>query len=469
MNFNYYWNVIKDRRWIVITAFVVTVVVTLIISLLWPPKYEATATLVLDYDSSNPMNIGMYAMGSGILQSIEYMNTQIEIIKSRKVAVGVVELLKLDKIPEIVEKFEEAKKINPLFFWKKEQNLDIKVWLADSFLSKYLRVEPARDARFLFIKFYSPDPDFSAATANAFAKVYTEYNLELKLIPLRDAGKWFSDKLTDVKDKADKASEHLREYQKKKGLVSQEGRYYDDAVQRLDQINSQMIVAKGKLYEAKVAIKRIEDSKGNYESLPDVISNNLVSNLKIEKMKIEKSLSDLSAKVGTKHPQYGRMQSELQTINAKLNAEIQNIINAIRQEYAAADGRVQSLEKALNAQKGEALNLNTSRYQMDSLNRESEAFKQTYDSVLKKFNETVLQSDMNRTNVFLIDVAVPPSQKYSPKIMLNFLLSLFVGAFLGVGLAFFFEYMDDTIKSVEIIERDFNMPVLATVARIEEL
>src|SRR3990170_2418851 len=255
------------------------------------------------------------------------------------------------------------------------------------------------------------------------------------------------------------------EFQKKKGVVSVEGKYYDDALQRLDQINRELVDAKAKHYEATVALRRMNDNKGAYESLPEVISNAFIQNLKTEKIKLEMSLSELSMKVGKKHPQYIRLQSELQTVNTKLNAEIKNIIDAIKQDYDSASIRVNNLQKALALHKSEVLNLNISRYEIDSLSRESESFKNTYDTVLQKFNESALQSDINRTNVFLIDMAVAPTDKYSPKFTLNMALAVMVGLFLGIGLAFFFDYMDDTIKSEEVIEKDFGIPVLGTISK----
>jgi len=465
---NQYYKIIKERKWIVIAAFVTTVLTTFIGSLLWPPLYEAIATLVLDYDSSNPMNLSNVPT-AGTLQSVEYINTQVEIIKSRRIALDVIDHLKLDKHPDIIRKFNEARETNPVLFWKDDKsNMDIRTWLADEFLSEYIKVEPTRDTRFLYIKFYSSDPNFSAEVANTYARAYAAYNLELKVQPFKDAGKWFSEKLENVKTKSDKASEELREFQKKKGVVSVEGKYYDDALQRLDQINRELVDAKAKHYEATVALRRMNDNKGAYESLPEVISNAFIQNLKTEKIKLEMSLSELSGKVGKKHPQYVRLQSELQTVNTKLNAEINNIISAIRQDHNSAKERVRNLEKALAGHKSEVLNLNISRYEIDSLSRESEAFKHTYDTVLQKFNESALQSDINRTNVFLIDAAVAPTEKYSPKLSLNTALSVFVGLFLGIGLAFFFDYMDDTIKSGEIIEREFGIPVLGNITAVIE-
>uniref|UniRef100_UPI002622D018 GumC family protein n=1 Tax=Geobacter sp. TaxID=46610 RepID=UPI002622D018 len=280
-----FWRIITERKRIVLLAFFATVLTTLVGSLLWPPRYESTATLMLDYDSSNPMN--MSGIVAQPLTSVEYINTQIEIIKSRRIAEGVVDILKLDKVPDVVAGYRQAKEGNPLFFWRKPMDQDIRSWLADNFLSDSLKVEPARDSRFLYIKFYSPDPAFSAAVANAFAKAYADYNLELKVTPYREAGKWFSEKLKDAKGYSDQASEKLREYQQKKGIIAQQGAVYDDAVQRLDQLNRDLAEAKAKLFETRVALKRVEESRGNYESLPEVLANSFVQSLKADKVKLE--------------------------------------------------------------------------------------------------------------------------------------------------------------------------------------
>ena len=465
MKFQDYWQIIKQRKQIVFLAFITTVLTTLVGSILWPSTYESVATIMLDYDSSNPMNMSM-AVVPQALTSVEYINTQIELIKSRRISEGVVDVLHLDKVPSIIMSFNEAKEGNPLFFWRTKKDMDIRVWLADEFLSNHLKVEPARDSRFLSIKFYSPNPAFSAAVANAFAKSYTDYNLELKVAPFQNAQKWFSEKLKDVKGESDKATEQLRQYQKEKGVIgssSSQGGVYDDAIQRLDQMNHELATAKAKFYESKVALNRVQQSKGDYESLPEVISNSFIQSLKSDRIKLETQLTELSGKVGTKHPQYVRLNSELETIKSKLHSEIANIVNAIKQDYASGSQRVTALESAFAGLKKEAAGVNLSRYEMDSLSRESDTSKQVYEALIKKYNETSLQSDINKTNVFVIDAAVPATKKYSPKIVLNLALAIFVGLFLGVGLAFFFDYLDDTVKSADALERQFGIVVLGII------
>jgi uncharacterized protein involved in exopolysaccharide biosynthesis len=216
-------------------------------------------------------------------------------------------------------------------------------------------------------------------------------------------------------------------------------------------------------------MKRVEESRGAYESLPEVISNALIQNLKAERIRLETSLAELSGKFGTQHPQYVRVQSELETIRAKLAAEINNIIDAIKQDRDSAIERVKTLEAAVAKSKHETLKQNVARYEMDSLSRESGSYSQVYDAILKKFNESALQSDINRTNVFIIDSAVPPSEKSSPKPLLNLVLAIFTGLFLGIGLAFFFDYLDDRIKSGEMLERHSGIPLLGTVTSTRKI
>jgi len=467
MQLQEFWRIVSERKIIILVTLFTTVATASLGSLLLPVKYESVATIMLDYDSSNPMNMSMVSPQA--LTSMEYINTQIEIIKSRRIAEGVVDLLALDKNAELITSFNNAKAGNKLLFWQSPKVLELKRWLAEEYLARRIKAESAKDSRFLYIKFYAPDPAFAAIVANGFAKSYNSYNLELKVSPFKEAGKWFSGKLKDVKGQSDKASEHLREYQLKKGIVAQQGgavqagAVYDDALQRLDQINKELATAKTKLYETNVALKRLEECNGNFESLPEVLSNSFVQGLKTERIKLETQLTELSGKAGTKLPQYIRLKSMLETLNGKLNNEIQTIVSALRQDNVSAVQRVVSLESAVANLKQLSSTTNLSRYEMDSLSRESESSKQAYDSILKKFSETALQGDINRTNVFLIDEAVPASTKYSPSIKLNISLSILIGLFLGIGLAILLDYLDDTIKTSEALERQFDIAVLGTI------
>ena len=470
MNMPDYWKIIRERWKMVAMVLCATVLTTLITTMLWPAKYEGLATIMLDYDGGNPLNMTAAAMPQQAT-SIEYLNTQMEIIQSRRIAEGVVNILKLDKMPQVQAGFAQAQ--GGGLFSRAQPKADIKDWLYDQFLSRNLKVQAGRDSRFLYIKFYAGDPVFSAALANAYAKAYTDYSLELKVIPFKNAGKWFSEKLKDAKGYSDRSTEQLKEYQQKKGIIAQPGPgqqtvFYDDAVQRLDQINRELATAKTKFYETKVALGRVENSRGNYDSLPEILANGFVQSLKAEKVKLETELTELSAKAGPGLPQYQRLQSMLDSVNGRLKKEMNVIVTSLRQDFTAASQRVSALESAVAGLKKESTSANVARFEMDSLTQESETYKQVYEAVLKKYNETALQGDINRTNVFLVDPAVPPMKQHTPKIFINLALSMFIGFFLGAGCAIYRDRQDDTIKTAEAIEDHFGITVLGTIAAAGE-
>lgn len=459
-----YWQVIKSRKWIIIIAFITTVVTTGVGSYRMTPVYESTATLILDYTSSNPLD--MQGTSTSLANSMEYIQTQAGIIKSRNVAGRVIDSLGLASNPYIIESFKKTKEkkgiLSFLSRWRRQDRRedDIKTWLTDYLLS-YTSVEPERDTRLLNITFKSPNPDFSAQVANAFADVYVQYNLALKISPLKDAVDWLEDKVLSLRESADKADEKLVEYKKETGLISRHDRY-NDAMQKFDQLNRELITSEIRYDDIRIKKRQVDElrKKGGVDSLPEVISNSLIQNLKTENMRLAKRLSELSDKVGINHPQYIQAQSELRTIREKITAEIKNIVAAIENEYHSAAKRREALTRAVEKQREIVLDLNKGMSEAGSLSMDADTFRRIYEAILTKYNETALRGDINRTNIFVMDKAESPAKPSSPRILLNMALAVVIGSFLGIGLAFLFEYMDTTIKTVDELETYYGVPVL---------
>lgn len=457
-------EIIAERKKMVALTVCATMLAALLAALLRPPVYRATAALLLDYDGENPASIGGQAASYGLIDPGEYINTQIDIVKSRAVAMGVIGLLGLDHIPEIVDAWEKARRPNPFFFWKKKADPDIRAWLYDRLLSGNLDVQAAKDSRFIYINFVSADPRFAAAAANAYARAYRNYNLELKVKPFKYASRWLAGNLSQLRDKADEASRALRRYQKKEGIIAGAGEYYDGPVRDLDILDTELAQAREKRREAALAYGRARRCRGRYESLPEVLSNTFIQDLKAKKANLETALAGLEGKVGRKNPRYTRRLSELQAVKARLASEMKNVVHSIRRNYTVADERVQALEAAAARQKGRALSREMSMYRFDSLDTASQVSREAYKAALAKFDESLLNGDMNRTNVFIIDPAVAPRERYGPDLPLNMFLAAIAGLLLGLGLAFFSEYLDDTIKNANTVEALLNVPVLGAIA-----
>jgi capsular exopolysaccharide synthesis family protein len=172
------------------------------------------------------------------------------------------------------------------------------------------------------------------------------------------------------------------------------------------------------------------------ESRPEVVNNKFIQELRTEEIRLTSKLSELSQKYGPKHPQMIQIGSELATLRDKMKREIKRLVGALQLEESP---------------------------QYLLLKREADANRQLYDVLLKRQKETALTENLPRNNIQVVDPAQPPAVPIKPKKGMNLLLAVIIGLTMGAGLAFFFEYLDNTIKSPEDIERLIAAPLLGIV------
>ena len=174
MNFTHLLLALRARYKIVLMILAVTVAATVVISLLLPKVYKASTALVLNTKGVDPVT----GMSLPVQMMSGYVVTQADIIRSKSVALKVVENLRLADNPAVQQQFADSVKGNT--------DLTIKEWLANLLLAK-VDIEPARDSSVLTINFQGSDPKFVAAVANAFADAYMQFSVQLKTDPAQQA------------------------------------------------------------------------------------------------------------------------------------------------------------------------------------------------------------------------------------------------------------------------------------------
>ena len=221
--------ILRARYKIALLAFVLTVATTVAVSLLMQKQYTASAAVLVDVKSPDPVTgqllAGMMAPG--------YMATQIDIINSDRVAKQVVTSLGMDKSPVIQAQWQEATQ-------GKGQLLD---WLAN-LLQRSLDVKPSRDSNVININYTGADPDFSAAVANGFAKAYMDVNLDLRLAPARQFAAFFEEQTKAAREKLEQAQSALSTYQQANGITSADERM-DFETAKLNETSSQLTGVQG--------------------------------------------------------------------------------------------------------------------------------------------------------------------------------------------------------------------------------
>ena len=442
MNFTQFLLILNARKWIILGVLLLTVAVTTAVSLWLPKEYTATTTLIIDSKSKDPFTGQL--MPSQMFPG--YMATQTDIIQSSQVANKVVAELKLVDSPGTREQFMEATKGKGT----------IEQWLSDLLLQK-LSVEPSRESSIISIGFTGTDPRFAAMVANTFAKSYIDTSLDLRLAPARQTAAWFDQQITQLRENLDQAQQKLTAYQREKGLVESEERL-DVETRRMADLAGQMVAAQSAAFDAS---SRTRDSA----SMPEVISNPVVQGLKAQVSQGEGKLAELSRRVGANHPDFVRLQAEVNSYKAKLVAELSTASRGVGATAGAARQRHSELSAAFAKQKANVLALKQQREEATLLARDLENAQRIYDSALQRYGQSRMEAQSTQTDIAVLNPATPPTKASKPRVILNILLSLFLGTLLGVGTGFMVELLDRRVRSGQDIAAALEIPVLAEVSK----
>jgi capsular exopolysaccharide synthesis family protein len=338
--------------------------------------------------------------------------------------------------------------------------------LVSAFLSR-INVTPIRNSRLVDLNFMARDPELAALAVNTLADVYIEKKLETKLKAVKNAVLWLHERVDEERKKVEHAERKLLEYKEKKGIFTDFSSDVEKiTAQKLARLNAQVIDAEAHRVEAETRYKQALALKKNpdmLDSIPEVLSNDLIREIKQMEVNLYKRISELSKKYGKNHPKMIAVQSEIDSLNERKHKEIQRVINSLRNEYQVALAKEKTLVQALSKQKKESMELNQKSIQYGVLQREAESARHMYELLIKRFKETSLTEDMKTGNVRIVDPAEVPKYPIRPRKKLNIFLGIVFGLFMGIALAFTFEFLDNTLKNPEDIRNYLNVPYLGPV------
>ena len=436
MNFNQFLLVLKARRWVILATLLITVATTVVISLMLPKNYAASATLVIDTKGFDPIT----GMTLPFQLTPNYIATQVGIISSPTVALRVVKGLGLDKIPALQQQFQESE----------HGKGDLDTYIANLLLKK-LSVDPSRTSNLVGLSFEGGDPQFAAVVANAFAKAYIETNLDLKTQPAQQSSAWYDQQIEQLRQRLSKAQNILSQYQQQHGLVSDQSLDLETA--HLADLSNQLVAAQASSIQASSRQKERAE-------LPDVISNPVVQALTPQLVQLDVQLADMEKTVGPNNPKYLSTLAQRNTVKKQLDNARAQAEQSITATAQAGQSQLASLQAAFAAQKAKVLEIQQERDQASILKQDVTNAKQAYDSAMQRLSQTSLEAKSVQTDVEILSPAVPPTTPSSPKVILNTLAAIFLGSLLGVGFAFLLEILDRPVRSAQDIQLMLDIPVL---------
>ena len=438
---------LRARFGVFAIVLVATVLTATVASLLLPKSYRATVSLLVDAKNEQSL--------SNVLPLVlpqerpSYLQTQMEIMTSKRVARKVVQDLKLAENPLARAAFEAGGQGS------------IEDWLVEVLL-KGLKVETSQSS-IINATFSSSDPRFSARVADAFAKAYIDTMLELRVEPTRQAAAWYDEQLKSLRANLEDAQAKLTDYLQREGITSTDERFDVDNT-RLGTLSEQVVRAQEQTFQWNAREQQARDvlkHGGSLDRLPDVLDNPFIQRLKTDLNQGEAKLQELATQYGSNYPQYQRQLSENRSLRARLDAEMKKIAAGIASSARLSRQREVDLTKAMATQRARLLELKENRNEFTVLRRNVESAEKAYDTAMQRHVVSQVESRASQTNVTVLNAAVVPGKPSQPKIALNIALSVVVGTMLGIALVMLMEMFDRRVRTRSDLDSD--VPLLAVL------
>ena len=441
MTFQQFLLALRGRIGIFLSLLVATVVAAFLVTLVMPKTYEAIVSVLVDVKDEQMLNAAQQSPRA----QLGYMQTQIDIIQSQRVARKVVQDLKLAENPGVKEAFVASR-----------PNGNIEDWVASGLLQN-LKVDSSQSS-VIQLRYQANDSRFAAQVANAFAKAYVDTTLNLRIDPTKEAATWFDEQLKGLRKSLEESQGKLAKFQRERGILATDERV-DIETARLAELSNQALRASDMRYDASAKAGQARHG----DATPEVLANGLVQSLKGQLLTAEAKLQELSTRLGPNHPQYQQQQAEVSALRTRVNQEVQRVVTGVTSSSAASASREAALKAELAAQRKRVEDLRDARNEAVVLQRDVDTAQKAYEAALQRAIVNKVESGAKSTNVTVLNPAVEPNRPLRPRLPINLALGVFVGMILGFAAVFFMELLDRRVRSTDDLEIGIDAPLIGTL------
>lgn len=427
------WRIMQHRKRTIaaFTLLVVAIVVTA--SLLMKPQYEAVGQVVFHRENDSGGVLGFKGVDASLVEDPEdraAIDTQIGILETDALATVVINDLHLDRNPKFAGRAGQS------------GNEDR---LVESF-HKSLKISKVKGTRLIEIRFRSTDPKLAADIVNQLANAYVDQFYKGQIQASTQISDFLASQLKELQAKVEESQHKLIDYQKENGIFGLDDKQ-NIVTAKLDDLNKELTAAEDDRVQKEVTYRLAHS--GQPELIAKLEPDNLVTKLRAQQADLENQMAQASVQLGPAHPKIVELSKQIAQARQSVDAEIRRIGEQITYGYKSAVGREQMLRHALDAQKQTADKLNASVIQSDILKHEFETNRKLYEDLLQKQKEVSISASLKSSNIWIVDPARPPRRPAEPNILRNFAVSLLLGFFGAVLLAFGLTKVNEKIVTLE--------------------
>lgn len=474
------WQIITRYKWSIAGLVFIFVLIATLNVFSIKPIYQSTATLLIENQQANVVSIEkVYDLDGG---SKQYYETQFGILRSRELAEHVINKLNL---------LNHAKHPPE----KVGFSLNPKNWIPEDLLDSYfptkvrteaerqeslfvarlasfqanLSISPVLGSQLVNISYMASDRKLAALVANAIGDEYIARDLEVRRQMTTKATEWLTGQLVGLRQNLDVSEKALQAYRDKEQLIEISG-VGTVTADHLKYLNSGLAQAKQREAVAQASYAEVKRLQGksveHLFSVPAVLTDSLASSLKSQVILAKRELSKHKKRYGSKHPTMIQAIADYDEAESNFRDRVQAVIASVKKDYQAAAAQTDSMQRSISSTKDEMRQINRKGYKLNVLEREVESNKQLYALFLERFKETNEASGLQSVNTYIVDPAVAATKPIKPKKLYTTVLAGVIGLLLGVILAFFREYLSNTVKTADDLEDKLHLPVLGILPQL---
>jgi capsular exopolysaccharide synthesis family protein len=467
------WKVVNSRRRLLIGTVLAFLILAIGYCLFIPPLYRSEAKLqVLNQDYAAGLSSYDPAQASATVaaDALDFnlaVQTEVDVIQSRNLALRVIHEVKLDQEPDYQLRGDQAENAKPL----EESPKHLAFVLAK--FKKRLQAGSISGTRLVSVSFMDRSPQRAAQVVNQLIADFIEYNFQVRFAASSVATNFLANELRNMKSQVDESQANVVQLQQQSGIYGvDEANNATNA--KLEQLNAQHTIAQANKF-VKQSLYRLAITKSP-EVLVGMIGSQAagantasvpLQQLRQQQADAAATYAELNARYGSEYPKVLQAGERLQSIQASINGEIDRLVSQAAAEYRVASDTEAAAARALKAQEAVASKMNHDALLYTSAKHEADTNRNLYEQLLKRLKEADVLAGLRSTNLNVLDPAVAPSKLAQPLFPIYLLVALCGGFFAGIVVVFVADAMDGSVRDPQKIEEAVGVPVLALIPQVE--
>ncbi|MCZ7636467.1 MAG: polysaccharide biosynthesis tyrosine autokinase [Verrucomicrobia bacterium] len=458
LHFLDYWRIIRIRKTVILAVFLLVLLTTAGVTMMLKPSYRSTARIEVAKEAKvvNPLG----ETQNQLAYDPYFVATEFEKIQSTEVLYEVIDKLNLQQ--------KWAKYYNPdnepisdadakqIVYQRLRRNLDVNL---------------SRNTSLIEISAYSHDRDEAAEIANLVATQYRDWRMLN-----RTNNTWSGIKV--LKENLAKQTEKVRDLQAKVDSKREElgvteaagdGPSYATSIERemASSRANQFTYAQAEyvLYSTKLEeLKRLQGEELRRAILTALPGEEVLPKYLLDLAAVDQRLAQLRGDLGEAHPEFLKTVALRQEVERQVNDRVTGMMAGLEKHVASLRARYEELQRGLDEGKSRVIEEAKKWREFYQLKRDLESEQRIRDALyLRSLQEEIDVQIPQADIVLFVDNAQPSLRPVRPNIIVNLTLGAVFGLVMGIGLAFFIEYLDTSVKTIDDVERALSAPVLGVI------